>query len=106
MELEEAIKECYEIIGNFKSVTTDFTKDIFPKKAEAIETVLQALEKKDKEIQELKAANIMQEYRINEMDIPKKKIEDFIAKKAYCTYSASHKVVDVEDLQELLKEEN
>ena len=36
--------------------------------------------------------------------IPKKKVEDVINKKSYCTYSASHKVVDVEDLQELLED--
>ena len=40
-EIEKAKKEGYEIIGNFKSATTEFTKDIFPKKAESIKTLLQ-----------------------------------------------------------------
>ena len=53
----------------------DYTVD---QMAEAIETVLQELENKDNEIRELKAVNLMKEYRIHKMDIPKKKIEDKI----------------------------
>ena len=48
-EIEKAKKEGYEIIGNFKSATTEFTKDIFPKKAEAIETLLQYIDQLEKE---------------------------------------------------------
>ena len=40
-EIEKAKKECREIIGNFKSATTELTKDIFPKKANAIEILLE-----------------------------------------------------------------
>lgn len=48
-EQEEVIKECNEIIGNFKSATTELTKDIFPKKAQAIETVLNMLQEQQEE---------------------------------------------------------
>ena len=77
MKLEEAInnlKKLVELRKNKSNVKYDTcicgTKDL--------ETLLQALENKDKQIKELKALNKMQEYRINEMDIPKKKIEDKI----------------------------
>lgn len=40
-EIENAKKECKEIIGNFNSATTEHTKDIFPKKANAIEILLE-----------------------------------------------------------------
>lgn len=40
-EIEKSKKECREIIGNFKSATTELTKDIFPKKANAIEILLE-----------------------------------------------------------------
>lgn len=59
-EIEKGKKEGYEIIGNFKSATTEITKDIFPKKAKAIETLLQYIEQlenkikvKDESIKEL-----------------------------------------------------
>lgn len=38
---------------------------------ETINTILNLIKKQSKEIEELKAINKMQEYRINEMDIPK-----------------------------------
>ena len=64
----------YKIYGDLDNPEFEDIKKI----PESIETVLQALENKDNEIQDLKAVNAMQEYRINEMDIPKKKIEDRI----------------------------
>lgn len=39
-DIEEDIKICKETIGNFKSATTELTKDIFPRKAKAIENIL------------------------------------------------------------------
>ena len=41
--IEEDIKICKEIIGNFKAATTEFTKDIFPRNAEAIEKNIEEL---------------------------------------------------------------
>ena len=68
MELEEAILQCNNLIAILPNFHLGGS--------EAIATVLQELENNKKEIQDLKAVNAMQEYRINEMDIPKKKIED------------------------------
>ena len=82
MELEEAIKRCKHIVQIFndkrKCELPPHKFIINSEDSDCIETVLQELKNKEKEIIELKTVNEMQEYRINEIDIPKKKIEDKI----------------------------
>ena len=48
-DIEEDIKIYKEIIGNFKAATTEFTKDIFPRNAEALENILADRERLEKE---------------------------------------------------------
>ncbi len=82
MELEEAIKRCKHIVQIFndkrKCELPPHKFIINSEDSDCIETVLQELKNKEKEIKELKTVNEMQEYRINEMDILKKKLEDKI----------------------------
>ena len=56
-EIEKAKQEGREIIGNFKRATTEFTKDIFPQKANAVETLLEYIDQLEKQVKELNKGN-------------------------------------------------
>lgn len=64
-------------------------------------SLLSKLEQDEKRIKELEVANKMQEYRINEMDIPKQKVKDIIEKrKNNCTVINSFIIEVLEELLE------
>ncbi len=75
-EIEKAKEEGYEIIENFKEATTEFTKDIFPKKAKAIETLLQYI--KELEADNYECNNIINNY-IDEMNRNDKIIDEMVS---------------------------
>lgn len=95
------IEEDIEIIKNIKRpiIACGFDKQTSILKA--IEHILSKLEQDEKRIKELEVANKMQEYRINEMDIPKQKVKDIIEKrKNNCTVINSFVIEVLEELLE------
>lgn len=52
-EIEKAKNEGYEIIRDFRKATTEFTKDILPKKANAIKTLIEGIDQLETENKEL-----------------------------------------------------
>ncbi len=54
-EIEKAKNEGYEIIRDFRKATTEFTKDILPKKANAIKILIDSIDQLETEHKELKA---------------------------------------------------